>query len=149
MDVVTAPDQPQRYRYRVAELQESHLPGWPEDYRAMNKISLEAWGRGVAEAIRHKKTILKIQIGSPYPLRSYCLGLANYTGAAVYLFYWLFPCLAPAEQAQAVAVLVVKTELGAADGEFDDVRLDVLTEEDLSGENASEIKEAAAAIGDS
>ena len=79
----------------LEQLRRIQLPGWPEVYRRMNRIPLETWAWGVAEAERRDAEIRRLAFRVPYPVRSYSLGLASVREDVVKLCYWLFPCLSP------------------------------------------------------
>lgn len=128
--------------YRLRDLHEVELPGWPDDYRQMNRIPEHMWNRGIAEESRRRDLILDLPFDCEHPLLGYCLGVPKVMGDVVELWYWLFPCTAPREQDQAVAALIVGAKLGGWKDSFTRVKCEHLLEDELSDVNRKEIKEA-------
>ncbi len=86
--------------------------------------------------------IRKLPFQVPYPIGSYCLGLAWVREDVVKLLFWLFPCVNPETQNQAVAGLSIKGDLGGKSSAGLHLTLDVLAESELSPQNLREIREA-------
>jgi hypothetical protein len=125
-----------------------------------------AWEAALSEMGRHQG-IKTARIWSPWPILSYCVGEADapipeekmsplerairqipgdkLEIAKATVRFFLFPCIQPEYQDQAVAQLVCELPIGAS---FSAVRMwvDALREEELTEENISDINSAAKAI---
>ena len=126
----------------LEQLRRVQLSELPEVYRRKNCIPLEAWAWGVVEAERRDAVIRKLPFQAPYPIRSYCLGLAWVREDVVKLLFWLFPCVNPETQDQAVAGLSIKGPLGGKANAGLQLTVDALAESELSPQNLREIREA-------
>jgi hypothetical protein len=120
-----------RFSFHLSSLREADFPDLPPPMPTAR-----------AETDRHRSALLSMKIWSPYPARSYCFGSASSEGNKVRLQYLLFPVPSPMEQGQAVAQVVVESELGAKAGDIERIWVDALRENELSGQNKQEIEEA-------
>ena len=113
----------------------------------MNRIPIKEWASGLVEVERCADAIQRERFRVPYPIRSYCLGLARGRGAISQLLYWLFPCLHPELQDQAVAAMSIRVDRSESGKAQLRLSVDTLSERELSEQNRREIREAKRALG--
>lgn len=148
-----------RFKFTFDMLSHISLPNWPPEGAARF-----GWNEATAEIKRHWPNISSKNIWAPYPILSYCVGAAEgpvdvsnlseiertirktlHDGknhdSKIHVRFFLFPAADPVCQDQAIAQVIVETITGATQG---DVRMwvDALRENELSGDNISDIEYA-------
>jgi hypothetical protein len=150
---------PARFCFLLSQVSPILLPDWPPS--GAGKFG---WDNALNEIKRHWPIISLKNIWSPYPILSYCVGAAegpvdisklseierivmqtlhDYKDddRKVHVRYFLFPHSNPDSQAQAIAQVICETIPGAPAGHVK-IWVDALRENELSGENVADIKNA-------
>jgi len=126
-----------QYSVRLEELRQARLADWPPAVIRKDPERSCAWAEGERLASQHWRVIGGATIGSPYPIRSACLGAADAIDSVYRLRYLLFPVLWPVGEGQAVAQAVFEIDPGRGE-----VRgwVDALQPAELSEDHRREIE---------
>lgn len=150
---------PARHSFRLAELIPCLLPEWPPTAA----LGL-GWDEAVATLQRHWAILCRKPFWTPYPILSYCLAFAQGSPASaeigseaaatirrnrgpeapdelISVSFFLFPCISPRAEGQAIAKLICMTADGASPGNVG-FWVDALGESELDDRNRRDIQRA-------
>jgi hypothetical protein len=128
-----------QHRFQLEELHQAQLPDWPPAVIRTDPERSRLRQEAEHDAAPYAVRVNGATIGSPYPVRSYCLGAADADASELRLSFLLFPVVWPVSQNQAVAQAVFRIDRTTGE-----VRgwVDALRPKELSDENRREIREA-------
>lgn len=120
-----------RHSFRLQDLHEARLPGWPPAAIRDDPERDRLWREGERVSEQHRDVVLSATVHSPYPARARCLGAVEADGSKLRLRFLLFPVVWPVSQNQAVAQAVFDVDPGqnVIRGWVDALQAHELTEE--------------------